>query len=384
MIPELQKNIELEIEMLREISNYSRRIEFAHENEQKLLLGAISSLRNSMKIINDSIPELLRETGKGKRLPSIGKTNKVKTGLEKISFKREKGEVGVTLSAKNREKFLKELSLSESFIKKLKKRGEEKEEKFEEFKAARGYLKLSNRVFLNTAIDMINKGRFKPLALEIKKANIAVLFETYVAMMLFTSFLSIFVGLLLTVFLIFFSVHLAWPLITVYSGSYLIRIAQVIWIPFVIPIATFLAIYFYPNLEKKSIGGRINQELPFAVIHMSAISGSGIAPAELFKIIGLSKEYPYLQKEIRKVMNQINLYGYDLVTALNNVAKTTPSEKLAELFAGLSTTITSGADLSQFFDKRSETLLVGYRIDREKYAKTAETFMDIYISVVIA
>jgi len=29
---------------------------------------------------------------------------------------------------------------------------------------------------------------------------------------------------------------------------------------------------------------------------MRAISGSGIAPAEIFKIIGLSKEYPYLRK----------------------------------------------------------------------------------------
>ena len=117
---------------------------------------------------------------------------------------------------------------------------------------------------------------------------------------------------------------------------------------------------------------------------MSAISGSGIQPSEIFRIIGLSREYPYLRKEIRKVINQINLYGYDLVTALNNSSSVTPSEKLAELFSGLSTTITSGGDLSKFFEKRSETLLAEYRLTREKYVKTAETFMDIYISVVIA
>jgi len=94
---------------------------------------------------------------------------------------------------------------------------------------------------------------------------------------------------------------------------------------------------------------------------MSAITGAGIEPTEIFRIIGLSKEYPFLRKEIRKVLNQINLYGYDLTTALNNAAKTAPSEKLAELFSGLSTTITSGANLSEFL--RKEQNLCSYLID---------------------
>jgi len=117
---------------------------------------------------------------------------------------------------------------------------------------------------------------------------------------------------------------------------------------------------------------------------MSAISGSGIEPSQIFKIIGLSKDYPNLRREIRKVLNQINIYGYDLVTALNNVSKTTPSSKLSEVFSGLGTTINSGGNLSEFFEKRAETLLVSYRLEREKFTHIAEMFMDIYISVVIA
>jgi len=151
-----------------------------------------------------------------------------------------------------------------------------------------------------------------------------------------------------------------------------------------VPTATFFSVYFYPSTEKNSIAKKIEQELPFAVIHMSAISGSGIEPAEIFKIITVSREYPFIRKELRKILNQINLYGYDLVTALNNVIKTSPSQRLAELFAGLSTTISSGGSLTDFFQKRAETLLVDYRLEREKYTKIAETFMDIYISVVIA
>ncbi len=142
--------------------------------------------------------------------------------------------------------------------------------------------------------------------------------------------------------------------------------------------------YFYPSLEKKSIESRINQELPFATIHMSSIAGSMIEPSKIFSIIMMTKEYPNLEKEFTKLLNEINIYGYDFVTALKNVAKNSPSQKLAELFNGLATTITSGGNLSEFFDKRASSLLFDYRLEREKQTKSAETFMDIYISVVIA
>jgi len=117
---------------------------------------------------------------------------------------------------------------------------------------------------------------------------------------------------------------------------------------------------------------------------MSAISGSGIAPTEIFRIVALSRDYPFLKQEVRKILNQINLFGYDLVTALTNVSKTTPSEKLSELLSGIATTINSGGNFQEFFRKRAETLLLDYRLEREKYIKVAETSMDIYISVVIA
>ncbi|MEK7124018.1 MAG: type II secretion system F family protein, partial [Patescibacteria group bacterium] len=59
-----------------------------------------------------------------------------------------------------------------------------------------------------------------------------------------------------------------------------------------------------------------------------------------------------------------------------NVSKTTPSTKLSELFSGLSTTITSGGNLGEFFAKRADSLLVTYRLEREKYTKIAETFIN--------
>ncbi|MCH7536070.1 MAG: type II secretion system F family protein [Bacteroidetes bacterium] len=83
-------------------------------------------------------------------------------------------------------------------------------------------------------------------------------------------------------------------------------------------------------------------------------------------------------------MNQTNIYGYDLTTSLRNVARMTPSTKFSELLTGMSITINSGGDIKSFLEKRSESLLLEYRLEREKFTKVAETFMDIYISIVIA
>jgi len=382
MIDELEKNIETEIEILREISTYTKKLVYANEQERELLMGTINSLKESMKLINRSIPGLLKNISFAKKLPSSKKERY--TTLENINFNRIGSQVNVVLDVKDKEKFLKELSISERFVKKLRKGDLDKEEKYTEFKGARGYLKLGNRMFSKQSGEWVEKGYFKSLSLSLRKANINILFKSYISMIFLSVFLSLVFGVLLTVFLLFIEVSISFPFFGIYEGSYISRFIRIFWIPLVLPILVFMAIYFYPATEKKSIGKRIDQELPFAVIHMSAISGSGIEPSEIFRIIGLSKEYPYLRKEIRKVLNQINLYGYDLVTALSNAAKISPSENLSELFSGLSTTITSGSKLSDFLEKRSETLLLNYRLEREKYTKLVETFLDIYISVVIA
>jgi flagellar protein FlaJ len=117
---------------------------------------------------------------------------------------------------------------------------------------------------------------------------------------------------------------------------------------------------------------------------MSAISGSMIDPIKIFSIIGTTKEYPHLEKEFNKLLNEINVYGYDLVTALKDLAIDSPSQKLADFFNGLATTITSGGSLFEYFGERAQGLLFDYKLDNEKATKSAETFMDIYISVVIA
>ncbi len=378
MIEELQKNIDAEMEILKEISSYKKSAS-TNPAEARLLGSVIQTLENKLKIINSTIPEMVKSVAPTKQISEKAKSEMLPVPLHSLTSGPY-----ITLNKKDKEDFLKEVSINLGLLGQLKKKKKESQKEPEDFKGARGYVKTSNRFFLAKSQEMISKGYFKDLKQDLTKANIDVLFSSYISMMLFSTAIALIFGFLLTLILLFFKISILFPFIIPYDGDLAGRIIKTSWVIIALPLAVFLGFYYYPSSERDSIAKRIEQELPFAVIHMSAISGSGIEPSEIFKIIGRSPEYQALRKEIRKVINQINLYGYDLVTALNNVAKSTPSTKLSELFSGLATTISSGGDLSDFFEKRAETLLIGYRLEREKFTKVAETFMDIYISVVIA
>src|SRR3989344_3226221 len=377
MIDEVRKNIDAEIEILREISNMSKRIPFAPADEQELLKTTIESLKASMKMINTSVPVLLESD-------SRSGTN-VGIPFEQVRIARPEKEIQFIVPRQQRDELLKELSISEQLIGRLKKRtGAISSEQFSEFRKPIVYLQLANKYFRPTSGKLLEKGYYKSLSSDLKRGNFDVLTETYVSMLLFSTSIALMVGIVLGVLSLFISISITFPFFSLFSGSIVTRIPYFLLIPIAFSGLTYFFIVTYPSGERKTLARKIDQELPFAVIHMSAISGSGIEPTEIFKIIGLSKEYPHLRREIRKVLNQINLFGYDLVTALSNVSKATPSSKLSELFNGLGTTIHSGGSLQDYFEKRSETLLIEYRIEREKFNKIAETFMDIYISAVIA
>ncbi len=280
------------------------------------------------------------------------------------------------------EKNLDYTPLEESILKRIKKKKLEIIEKKE--KKPSKYVKISSRIFYNFSLKLLNKGMFKGLKNDVVRSNLEFVPATYLSVVFFTTLLSIIISFILLVFFLFFNISLAPPFILGNEKDIFSRFLEIFWILLVIPAMTFIFAFFYPSMERKSLENRINNELPLATMHMSSISDSMIEPSKIFSIIITTNEYPYLEKEFIKLQNEINIYGYDLVTALKNRAHNSPSKKLAELFSGIAITITSGGNLPEFFEKRSQNLLFEYRLDMEKQSKAAETFMDIYISIVIA
>lgn len=343
------------------------------EKERQMINGQIGRLKKHLKKTNDNLLTWLDEMGVKKPLEAYAATEITTKPQAKPQAKKAK------YSRKPIEKIP---ELDKEVLKRLMKKGKKVAVKKE--KKPSRYVKMANSFFAGKVKSLIKQKKFASLEKDMIKSNLGYTPITYISILIFSVIVAFLSSIVIFLFFLFFNLSATMPFISPMTEPLGTRLIETFWILIAVPFSIFLFMYFYPSLEKKSLEGKINQELPFATIHMAAISGSMIEPTKVFSIISATKEYPNLEKEFNKLLNEINVYGYDLVTALKDVALNSPSRKLGELFNGLATTITSGGDLFDFFDKRSQTLLFDYRLDREKETKSAETFMDIYISVVIA
>jgi archaellum biogenesis protein FlaJ (TadC family) len=377
----LKQNIEFEGKLVGEIIKFDSDIKEIERTggrgeERRILASTLNSLLEQLKIINNSIPNIIDSITVFKKLEETRPVKKAKKEERLVEVKSEKIKgKPITLEKAERTKFMKELDLSQRTLKKLKKKrkeeGEvEKEEEKDVFEMRKvGMLaRTSNKIFFNLSKKYIKKGYFDKLEDSLRKANMPYLLTTYVSMSFFLTLVSLILALIIVT--ITFLINPVTALM--FSAAVIL-----------LPIFTFITVYYYPYLESKSLGGKIDQEIPFVAIHMSAVAGSGIEPSQIFNIIALGEEYPSTKTEVRKIITQVNVYGYDIVTALKNTAKETSSKKLSELLNGIASTITEGGSLADFFNKRAETLLFEYKLEREKSTKAAETFMDIYISIMI-
>lgn len=363
-----------EKKILAEINSVSSSLKRTEtDSEKKMLQNQLEKLEKAFRESNAELPAVLETLDIKRPLPAGKELLKENAGKAKVE-KPASGKRAVIPGYKISE-------LDKEILKRLKK-GEERKKERKERKPS-SYAKLANQLFANKMKTFARQKKFATLEKDLIKSNLNYTPTAYLSISLLSVLVSFAAAFLIFLFLLVFDLS-KFPELSFAAGGFGGRLLGSFWVLIVIPALTLLFTYTYPSLEKKSLENKINQELPFATIHMAAISGSLVEPTKIFSIISTTEEYPTLDKEFNKLLNKINVYGYDIVTALKDSAVNCASQKLSELFNGLATTITSGGELYEFFDKRAQTLLFEYRLDKEKNTKAAETFMDIYISVVIA
>jgi flagellar protein FlaJ len=362
MIEELKKNLEQEKKLVKDVDSILKFLNSTSTQEQDFYLSTLKALIAQLKILNGSMPELLNAVSSAKSL--VPEEIKFDSNLTKISYLSPitKEQNSIVINKKDSEKFIKELKISHEGIKNLKE--EDFNKVSPEVKQSKIF-GLANKIFVGLSDKIVSK--IPELSEDLKKSNINILASTYVSLALLSSFAILIIGVIFFAFISFLN-----PGMIIW-----------IWVPFLLFIISIFAFYLYPSSEKGTANSRIAQEMPFATIYMTAIAGSNVEPSKIFKILSLSKEYPYISQELKKVISQVEIYGYDLVSSLKNAAKRTASESFSELLGGIATNISSGGSLKDYLEKKTENFLADYKLERQKYNSLAELFMDIYISVLI-
>ncbi len=334
----------------------------------------IVELLNRIDRINQRVAIEFGESEGGVPIPTREEESEEEESGEKQSKKK------FYMSAATRKKYLREIGASKKILKRImnpKYVGGENREEIVDYTVYETsvYGSLANMMFRPLAIYFTEKYPkfFARLYQELRAADMNILSKTYVSCMLLST-LMVSIGMFLASMVVGFFV----------GFNVVVAILLSILVAILGGAVTFFGMYIYPSTVVNSRKQRIRDDLPFMTLHMAAIAGSGAKPVSIFKLIVNSGDYKGVESEIRKIVNYVNLFGYDISTALKTVAKTTPSERFRALLNGMVATIESGGSLKSYLNGAADDAMTTYELERRKYVKMLSTYSDIYIGILIA
>ena len=190
--------------------------------------------------------------------------------------------------------------------------------------------------------------RFEALGKNLRKAGMEVSLRMYLATAILTSIVSFFVGFV-GVFLAFFFIKEQQLL-----GSDWILI---IVITILVGLACMLGFYVYPSYVMGNRKRSLESSLPTASSFLAAMSSAGVSPDKSFLALANENINLEVAKEAEKITRNIEILGYDLLSALEMAAENSPSKVYAAFLEGLVSVVTSGGDLTSYLTNETKSLM---------------------------
>lgn len=226
------------------------------------------------------------------------------------------------------------------------------------------------------------RAKRKPeLGLKLQKAHIDMLPGAYISVTIMNVLISFIVGL----FLAFFFIGVIIPAMG--TNSFLASIQYLLLLLFliVIPLFAYLFHNIYLKMKAKSRGKKIDEELPYASSFVAAMAAANATPEKIFKSLAdQEKIYGAASEEAAWIYRDMTVLGTDTVTAIKRAVNRASSDKLAEFFQGIISTITAGGNLKLYFLNRAEYFMVENRRVQRDTIETLAMLAESYVVVAVA
>lgn len=207
----------------------------------------------------------------------------------------------------------------------------------------------------------------------LSKANIKMTFRTYTSLALLATIASFFIGILIS-----------FVTLSIVDIPFFLRIIYIFFVSVIFSVIAFVTLMFYPMQRSSARKSEIENNLPFLLAHMGAVTESGIPPYVIFRLIGQFQEYGEASKEIRKIVRNIDSFGIDPLSAVKDVAEKTPSDELKQVLFGFVTTTEAGGNLRVYLKTAGDQAIFNWRIKREKFLQQLTTYAEFYMGILIA
>ena len=128
---------------------------------------------------------------------------------------------------------------------------------------------------------------------------------------------------------------------------------------------------------------RLDRELPFTLSELSVLASTGTSPIRLMRRMAQRDHDPAMTAEFRKIVYKTDAQGKDLITALAETAKESPSTSVREAFWDLANMIHQGGNLDEYLRAKSDDVMKLKRLIQKEFIERLSTFLDMYVSLVL-
>jgi len=198
----------------------------------------------------------------------------------------------------------------------------------------------------------------------LERAKIKIYPETYVSLMLFIAALTIPVPIISIIVLYFYGFI---PII------------------FLIPLPVYIMIGFLliPLSRAGERASNLEREMPFAATYISVMASGGIAPYTSFKRLAEVELMPAMRSEAREIIKDVEIFGIDPLTAIENAAKKNPLDVFKDFLSGYASTVIIGGDIGHFLERKAEdifkTRALRVKAAAERLGMLLETFIIVMV-----
>ncbi|MEM2104890.1 MAG: type II secretion system F family protein [Candidatus Bathyarchaeia archaeon] len=214
---------------------------------------------------------------------------------------------------------------------------------------------------------------FKDLDLNLQKSGLRVSFKAYVSLTVFTAILLLVAALAIIPSILFlgFGVPLIPSLMFGIGGGLFACAFSVI------------GYYVYPVYRADKIKRDLEDELPFTTGYMAILSSAGVSPEKIFYSLSNLTPPLAITNEAKNIVRNINLFGLDVISALEETSRLTPSERFREMLEGFISTIHSGGNLAHYLREKSTQYMKLKRISLRKFSDTLSILSEFYVALLV-
>jgi len=198
----------------------------------------------------------------------------------------------------------------------------------------------------------------------LKRAGIKIYPETYVTLMFMSAVLTIPVTIVALI---------------------LLYLTKMIFLVFLVPMPVFIMLVFMvtPSMKASERASSLEREIPFTAAYITVMATGGISPYMSVKRLCNVDLMPATRREAREIMRDVEIFGVDPLSALEDSAKNHPLDTYRDFMAGYASTVITGGDISHFLESKTHDIFKQRSMRIKAAAERLGTLLESFVIVMV-